>query len=64
MTGRAPIEDVQEGEDGGVVLIGDTYYWEGTDETVGPAELHEMGLCNSSECDWCGEEEEERDDGD
>jgi len=27
-------------------------------EDIGPAELHEMGLCNSAECDWCGEEED------
>lgn len=23
-------------------------------DTIGPSELHDLGLCESDECDWCG----------
>lgn len=41
------------------VMEGGVWKWGPGGEDIGPAELHEAGLCDSETCDWCGEEAED-----
>lgn len=43
------------------VMEAGVWKWGPGGEDIGPAELHDAGLCDSETCDWCGEEEENGD---
>lgn len=60
------VEDVQpfsdtnaggENDDAEPVMEAGIWKWGPGGEDIGPAELHDAGLCDSETCDWCGEEE-------